>query len=160
MSAKTKIMVIKMREIIYTVIFLALIILLVFLLVFMFTSKSEENQTSSRQTEQNPANTQDDTAQYIAGIYTTPVTLGDSTVDVEVIVDENHINSIRLVNLSETATAMYPLVSPSLEDIAAQICEKQSLENITCPESNKYTSQMLLNAISQALKNASRTNWE
>lgn len=160
MSAKTKILVIKMREIIYTVIFLALIILLVILLVFMFTSKSDKTRASSPQTDQSPVTAQEDTAQYIAGIYTTPVTLGDSTIDVEVTVDENHINSIRLVNLSETATAMYPLISPSLEDIAAQICEKQSLDNITCPESNKYTSQMLLNAISQALENAKRINWE
>ena len=158
MSSKTKIMVVKMREIIYTIIFLALILLLILLLIFMFTSKSDNQQASALSSEQ-PA-TEPDTAQYIAGIYTTPITLGDSSVDVEVIVDENHINSIRLVNLSETATAMYPLVSPSLEDLSQQICQKQSLENITCPESNKYTAQMLLNAIAQALENAKSSNWQ
>lgn len=158
MSSKTKIMVVKMREIIYTFIFLVLIILLVVLLIFMFTSKSKNSQTSRVQNEQ--SSPEPDTAQYIAGVYTTPITLGDSTVDVEVVVDENHINSIRLVNLSETATAMYPLVSPSLDDLAAQICEKQSLENITCPENNKYTSQMLLNAIAQALETAESANWQ
>lgn len=158
MSAKTKIMVVKMRELIYTAIFLVLIILLAVLLIFMFSSKPKETTSTTSPTAPEQTSTAD--AQYIAGVYTTPITLGDSTVDVEVVVDENHINSIRLVNLSETATAMYPLVSPSLEDIAAQVCQKQSLENITCPESNKYTSQMLLNAISQALSNARRANWE
>jgi len=147
-----------MREIIYTAIFLVLILLLAVLLIFMFTSKSE-NPQAPRVSSQQPS-TELDTAQYIAGVYTTPITLGDSTVDVEVVVDENHINSIRLVNLSETATAMYPLVSPSLKDLAAQICEKQSLENITCPENNKYTSQMLLNAIAQALETARSANWQ
>lgn len=158
MSSKTKIMVVKRREIIYTVIFLALIILLIVLLITMFNSKPSDKQNSALKTTQ--TSTKADTAQYIAGIYTTPVTLGDSAVDVEVIVDENHINSIRLVNLSEAATAMYPLVSPALKDIAQQVCEKQTLENITCPENNKYTSQMLLNAISQALENAEYENWQ
>lgn len=159
MSAKTKIMVIKMRELIYTAIFLVLIVLLAILLLFMFRPASKEISNTSLQTEQKESDAKKDTSQYIAGIYTTPITLGASSVDVEVTVDENHINAIRLVNLSEAATAMYPLVSPSLEEIAFQICEKQSLENITCPESNKYTSQMLLNAISQALENARIENW-
>lgn len=158
MSAKTKIMVVKMREIIYTLIFLALIVLLIVLLVIMFTSRPEETKSgaSARQTVSGQSTAASDSSRYVAGVYTTPISLGDSAVDVEVIVDENHINSIRLVNLSETATAMYPLVSPSLETIALQICQNQSLENITCPESNKYTAQMLLNAVAQALKQAER----
>lgn len=170
MSSKTKIMVVKRREIIYTVIFLALIILLIVLMITMFRSKPSDKQNTAPKTAQTSTQTstqiatqsatQSDTAQYIAGIYTTPITLGDSAVDVEVIVDENHINSIRLVNLSEAATAMYPLVSPALNGIAGQICERQSLENITCPEDNKYTSQLLLNAISQALENAKYVNWQ
>lgn len=156
MSSKTKIMVVKMREIIYTVIFLALAVLLIVLLVRMFTSDSSHQTNSAPETNAKTAS-YSDSAQYIAGVYTTPVTLGDATVDVEVIVDENHINSIRLVNLSETITAMYPLVSPSLDTIAQQICQNQSLENITCPESNKYTAQILLNAVSQALQQAERS---
>lgn len=155
MSSKTKILVVKMREIIYTAIFLALALLLVILLIRMFTSGSSDQTNTTPQTNTLTASSSD-TAQYIAGIYTTPVSLGDSTVDVEVTVDENHINSIRLVNLSETISAMYPLVSPSLETIARQICQNQSLENITCSESNKYTAQILLNAVSQALQQARR----
>ena len=158
MSAKTKIMVVKMRELIYTIIFLVLIILLIILLVFMFTSKSGKQTSAALDTGQ--TTTEADTAQYIAGIYTTPINLGDSSVDVEVTVDENHINAIRLVNLSETTTAMYPLVSPSLEELATQIIQKQSLENITCPENNKYTAQILLNAIAQALSNARVNSWQ
>ena len=68
--------------------------------------------------------------------------------------DETHINSIRLVNLSETTATMYPLVSPAFEELADQIISTQSLEHITCPEENKYTSQVLLNAISDALAKA------
>ena len=49
------------------------------------------------------------------GVYTSPITLNDNTFDVEVTVDEDHINSISLKNLSETTTAMYPLMEPALE---------------------------------------------
>ena len=70
-------------------------------------------------------------------------------------VDQNHINAIRLVNLSESTAAAFPLVSPSLDHITSQILEKQSLEDITCPRENKYTSQLLLSAIAQALERAS-----
>lgn len=156
MSSKTKIVVLKLREIIYTVLFAVLAIILVLLLVRMFAAPKETPSTAETSQE---ASSSEDT-RYIAGIYTTPVTLGSTSADVEVIVDENHINSIRLVNLSETATAMYPLVSPALEDIARQICKKQSLEQITCPEDNKYTSQLLLNAIAQALESAKYQSWQ
>ena len=158
MSSKTKIMVIKMREIIYTGIFLALLIVLAFLLIAMFApgSRTSSNPAapSTGHTSEKKSDASSQTARYRAGIYTVPVMLGTSPAEVEVIVDEAHINAIHLIHLEETATAMYPLASPSMDDLAAQICRTQSLEGITCSESNKYTSQLLLNAISQALERA------
>ena len=91
---------------------------------------------------------------YHAGVYTSPITLNDNTFDVEVTVDENHINSISLVNLSETTTAMYPLVEPALDALSDQIYTSQSTENITYSEENKYTSMLLLEAIDNALEKA------
>ena len=139
MSTKTKIMVIKRRELIYTILFLAFILIFLLLLVFMFhplsggkQDKAVQKETAGEEAHENSS------SRYIAGVYTTPVTLGETNVDVELTVDENHINAIRLVNLSEATTAMYPLVSPSLDDLALQICEKQSLENITCTCSKWY----------------------
>ncbi len=68
--------------------------------------------------------------------------------------DESHINSIRCSNLDETVTTMYPLFLPAVEDIADQVCETQSLENISYAEENTYTSQVILNAIDDALQKA------
>lgn len=149
MGSKTKIMVFRMRELIYTGIFLALGIILVILLIFMFRSRpgSPSNADTAPSTEQ----TDTSTAQYTPGVYTTPITLNDSAIDVEVTVDANHINSIRLVNLSETVTTMYPLVQPALEELADQIYEAQSTDGITYSEDSKYTSQVLLEAIQDAL---------
>ena len=47
---------------------------------------------------------------YIPGVYTTSLVLNDSVVEIEVTVDEENINSIRLVNLDEAVTAEYPYI--------------------------------------------------
>lgn len=162
MNSSPKIVVLKMREIIYTLLLVILIALLIVCLVLMFSGKksdsgpqtSDTTESGTPQTQEEQTATAPQTAAYIAGIYTTPVTLGDSVVDVEVTVDSNHINAIRLVNLSEATAAAFPLVSPSLDHIASQILETQGLDDITCPQENRYTSQLLLSAVSEALARA------
>ena len=141
MSSKTKIVVLHMIEVIYTGIFLVLAVVLAVVLFLMFGKGNKVDPASAD-------------AIYHAGVYTTPITLNDNTFDVEVTVDEDHINSISLVNLSETTTAMYPLMEPALEALSSQICASQSTENITYSEENKYTSMLLLDAINQALDKA------
>ena len=69
-------------------------------------------------------------------------------------VDDNHINSVTLVNLDEATAAMYPLMQPALDNLTRQIYEKQSLENISYGDDNQYTSMVLLNAIQSALDKA------
>lgn len=144
MGSKTKIMVFRMRELIYTGIFVALGIVLIILMILMFKPKGSAEPKISDDTTS--------TMKYTAGIYTTPITLGENAIDVEVTVDADHINSIRLINLSESVTTMYPLVEPALDELADQICEKQSTENIAYSEESKYTSQILLKAIDEALQ--------
>ena len=96
-----------------------------------------------------------ETSLYLPGKYTSTVQLGNDHADVEVVVDSSDILSIRLVNLSQTVTAMYPLVEPCMDTLAKQILsEKQSLEGITYPDENRYTSQLLLQAIDAALQKA------
>lgn len=144
MSAKTKIVVLHMKEIIYTTVFVVLGILLLILLAFMFFPKGEKNNSGQQK--------------YIPGIYTSSVTIGNNNLEVEVSVDSSHINAIRFSNLDESVTTMYPLVQPAIESIADQIYKTQSLENITYSEENPYTSQVILNAIKDALKKAEVTD--
>ena len=140
MSSKTKIVVLHMKEIIYTAVFVALGILLIILLAFMFFPKQKDNIDSD--------------PRYTPGIYTSTVTLNNTNLEVEVVVDTSHINAIRFSNLDETVTTMYPLVQPTIEYIAEQIYETQSLEDIAYSEDSPYTSQVILNAIEDALKKA------
>ena len=140
MSSRTKIFVLHMKEIIYTAIFAVLVIILALLLLFMFSPEKKE----SRNTEK----------KYIPGIYTSTLTLNNNSLEVEVTVDESHINSIRFSNLDETITTMYPLIQPAIEDIAEQIYNTQSLEEIEYSSDNPYTSKSILNAIDTALEKA------
>lgn len=141
LSSKTKIMVLHMKELIYTAIFVGLGILLVILLVCMFHKKGDEGKTEA-------------TMKYQAGVYTSSILFNDNILDVEVTVDDSKIKSIALVNLDESVATMYPLVEPALEELAEQIYEKQSLEDITYNSENQYTSMVLLNAIEDAVDKA------
>ena len=143
MSAKTKIVVLHTKEVIYTVLFVVLAIVLAVLLFLMFGKDKKTTSFSGSP------------AKYHAGIYKSPITLDNNTFDVEVTVDEHEITSISMTNLSEATTAMYPLMEPALEELASQIYEKQSLEDITYEDDNKYTSMLLLEAIKSALAKAS-----
>ena len=108
MQSKPKILVLKMRELVYTGIFLFLAVVLIVLLVLMFrTEKAPEKRTSIS------------TERYTAGVYSSPVTLGDTVVDVTVTVDPNRIKAIDLNNLSETTSTMYPLIRPAVEELEA-----------------------------------------
>ncbi len=137
MSSKTKILLLRRRECIYTLLFAALAIVLIILVFLMFLPAA----TSGSNTP----------VSYSPGIYTSQITLQDSVIDVEVRADHLGIHSIGLQNVSQTVSAMYPMVKPSLDKLAKQICDTQSVENIYYEKSNQYTSQMLLSAIRSAL---------
>lgn len=138
MSSKTKIVVLHMKEIIYTAIFALLGILLIILLAFMFFPK-QKNDTK-------------DKPRYVPGIYTSTITLNNTSLEVEVAVDTSHINAIRFTNLDESVATMYPLAQPTMEYIAEQIYHTQSLEDISYSNDSPYTSQVILNAIGDALE--------
>ena len=139
MNSKTKIIVLHMKEIIYTVIFATLGILILCLLFFMFSGNRHSSVSDKK---------------YTPGVYTSSFTLGNEDLELEVSVSDTSINS----NLSETVTAMYPLLQPSLENLADQICKSQSLDHLTLSSDSPYTSQLLLNTIRDALKKAAATN--
>lgn len=148
MSSKTKIIVLHLKELLYTGIFLVLGILFIALLVIMFLPKEKDKHE--------PAQSEN---AYVPGIYTTSIQLGGNTVDIEVVVDENHINSLQLHTLDEAVTTMYPLIEPSFTELAKQIKANQSLDGITYSDDNRYTSLLLLDAISLSLEKAAASNF-
>ena len=145
MSAKTKIIVLHMKEVIYTGIFLLLAVILAIVLFFHVWTRSEKKYLSRCQK-----------ACTNREFIHSSIDLNENTFDLEVTVDSDRVTSIRLVNLSESTAAMFPLMEPALESLASQIYTSQSLENIQYSEDQKYTSMILLNAIETALKKAEK----
>lgn len=139
--AKTKIVVIQLKEIIYTVIFAALGILLILLLIFMFNGKGDKEASK-------------ETSLYKAGVWNASIALNDTAINLEVVLDENHINSVRIVNIDDTITTMYPLVEPSLEAIAEQLYADVPIDQIELSEDSRYTQTLLIEAIKLALDKA------
>ena len=133
MNCKTKVVVLHMKEIIYTVIFAVLAIVLILLLIFMFRPGHHSGSNDKKI--------------YTPGIYTSDITLNNTALEVEVTVDETHINSIRFTNLNDSITTMYPFIEPAIEDI----------ENIQYSSDTPYTSQLIVQAIENALKKAETT---
>lgn len=148
MSAKTKIVVLHMKELIYTAIFAVLGILFVVLLVMMFLPDKEESPAPEE------SSSAGSTSLYIPGIYSTELVLGNQTIDVEVVVDRNSISAIRMVNLNDAVTTMYPLLEPAFTSICSQVYELQTLEGVTYSSESKYTSLVLLEAIQNSLDKA------
>ena len=148
MSGKTKIVVLKLKELICAGIFLVLGILAVILLAITFTNKDENNSPTL----------QDSSAIYVPGTYTTAMVLNGSNVELAVTVDETAILSIELQNMDETVSVMYPLMEPALEELASQIMKNQSIEGIQYSSDNLYTSTILLNAITSSLNQAKITS--
>ncbi|MBR1771316.1 MAG: hypothetical protein IJ747_04745 [Lachnospiraceae bacterium] len=155
MSAKTKIVVLHMKELIYTGIFAALGILFIVLMLIMFLPDKAVDESTTPPVETDTTIPTDSSAStYIPGIYTTELSLGNQTLDVEVIVNQEAITSIRLVDPSEAVTTMYPLLSPTLSSIREQIYETQSFSDIRYASESKYTSLVLLEAIKSAVQKA------
>ena len=144
MSSKTRIIVLRMKEIIYTAIFIGLAILLVMLFLFMFRPKKDSVSTAAEPAE----------SRYIPGLYSASIVLGSQNVNVEVAVDRDRIHAITMVPLSDSVTTMYPLMQPALDSLAGQIVETQSLEGIEYPAGSQYTSMALMNAIRTAVEKA------
>ena len=74
MSAKTKIVVLHMKELIYTLIFAGLGILLIFLLLFMFLPGKEDGESV-------------ETMRYVAGVYTSWLQFAVGAVELLVLGD-------------------------------------------------------------------------
>lgn len=142
--AKTKIVIIQLKEIIYTAIFVGLGIILILFLVFMFLPKDKDTKPTSQ------------IGKYIPGVYTEELVLGDTTLNIEVVVDADHINSVSVANLSESISTMYPLVSPAIKELETQLINNISIDEIKISENSKYTQLLLLETIDKALKKSTR----
>ena len=142
MSAHTKIVVLRSKELLYTILLLFVGILIILVLLSLFLPSDSDSVS------------QDSVALYVPGVYSTTLQLGNAAAQLQVTVDADHINDIELINLDEAVTTMYPLMEPCLDELTAKVLDQQGLDNVSYSSESKYTSIMLLNAISPSLDKA------
>lgn len=147
--ASTKLIVLKSKEIIYTLIFLALVAVLVIILMIMFKG----DKKGKEEEKMNPVSDEVTTG-YVPGTYDSSITLGESTISVMVTVDSESITDVSFKQLDESVMAMYPLLESSMEDINTQLQYVSSIDNLTYSSDNKYTATLIINAIRDALSKA------
>ena len=146
MSSHTKIVVLRSKELLYTILLVVVVLLTIIILFSLFVpgADSSADKKTSLPTE----------AAYVPGVYTSTLQLGNANLEMQVVVDANHINDISISNLDESIETMYPLMKPTLTELENKVLEAQTVENISYSTETKYTSLMLLNSIAQALEKA------
>ena len=143
MQSTPKIMVLQLKEVIYTIIFVILAVLLVLLFIFMFLPDKKENERTSE-------------TSYQSGTYTASLVLNSMPLEVSVCVEDNYIKSVDFTNLDESVSVMYPLLQPSLDHIENFVVANQSLDEISYEKDNSYTSAILEAAVKSALEKAEK----
>lgn len=150
--SKTKIVVFKLKELLLTA---ALVVfgIAILLLVIALISVDDESTPGIVGPSASGGSTET-SALYYPGVYTSTMELNDTTIHLELVCDENHINSVRLINLDEAVETMYPLLTPALEDLELQLSLDVPLEELEFTEGSTYTQTLLVEAIAQAIDKA------
>lgn len=143
--SRTRIVILQMRELIYTAIFVGLGIILLILLFIMFwpgKGGKEEAASVSNQTEQ----------KYEAGVYTKEIQIGDAAVNIQLSLDEDNVKAVELVNLDESVATMYPLMEPTVEKISKQLAAGKTVDEIVVSEESQYTEKIIVEAVSTMMQ--------
>lgn len=177
MSSNTKIVVLRSKEIVYALVLLVVSVLIIMVAVSLFIpSKDSTDEKSAQPSPEVSSEVSSEASQgvssetpvdvnagagaiyttdtYVPGIYSSTLQLGSSTVELQITVDKNHINSINMTNIDESITTLYPLMRPTLSELSAVILAEQSIDNISYNDENRYTSMLLMQAITQTLDKA------
>ncbi len=127
MSSNTKIVVLRSKELVYALVLLVVSVLIIMVAVFIPSEDSPEekspettpevsSEVSSEVSQGVSSETPVDvnagagaiytTDTYVPGIYSSTLQLGSSTVELQITVDKNHINSINMTNIDESITTL------------------------------------------------------
>ena len=139
----TKIIILRMREVIYTAIFVGLGILLLIILFFMFWPKHGDTEQT--------ANVSAGETEYQAGVYTKELKMGNATVNLQVTLDDNAVKAVEIVPLDESITTMYPLMEPAVATISEQLQAGTDIKEISLTDESQYTQQIIVSAVEEIL---------
>lgn len=128
--SKTKIVVLRMKEVVYTAVFVGLGILLLIVLFFMFGRQNSPKSESTQSNISNESSTYKNDAVYRAGIYESQFVIGENTINLEVALDEEQVKSVKVKNLDESVETMYPLMKSAVKDVSKQLSSGVSIDEV------------------------------
>ncbi|WP_455058369.1 hypothetical protein [Jutongia sp.] len=153
--SRTRIVIFQLKEIIYTAIFVGLGILLLILLFFMFwPGKGKETASTTTPSSVSGQSADTGSAKYIAGVYTSKLTLGDAKISLKVSLDQDRVKSVEVVNLKESVETMYPLIKPAVKEISDQLAQNVAPDQVVLSDDSPYTSQLILDTVCQVMNEA------
>lgn len=150
--SKTKIVVFKLKELLVTATLIVCGIAILFLVIALISIDKEV--TPGVGSSSGIGSSAPTSAMYHPGVYTTSMEMNDTTIHLELVCDENHINSVRLINLDEAVETMYPLLTPALEDLEMQLSMDVPVEELKFTDGSTYTQTLLVEAIEKTLEKA------
>jgi uncharacterized protein with FMN-binding domain len=153
----TRVIVIKKKKflIIATIILLAIIALLYVLFSGLGKNNSDNNEKVS---SSKVVLTNESEKNYVAGIYTSEISVGSYSAELKLLIDENQIKNVELTPKDEAIETMYPLVMTSIEAINDQLRSGYSVEDVSAEDGNGYTVGLIMEEIESILEIASTNN--
>ena len=149
--SKTKIVVLRMKEVVYTAVFVGLGILLLIVLFFMFGRQNSPKSESTQSNISNESSTYKSDAVYRAGIYESQFVIGENTINLEVALDEEQVKSVKVKNLDESVETMYPLMKSAVKDVSKQLSSGVSIDEVVLSKNSMYTEKLVLDAVKTVL---------
>lgn len=149
--SKTRIVVLQVKKIIYTGVFVVIGIAILAFLLAMFWPKQKTERSSASKLQENTSE-----KKYEAGVYTKEIEIGDTTVNLELALDESQVKSLQIVNLEESVETMYPLMKPTVEKISKGLVAGKDIDKIELSEDAKYTEKMLVESVETMLEEHKR----
>ena len=134
----TKFVVVKLKELVKTVVFAVLGIVILIGLISFFLHFGEEK-----------------TGAYTDGTYETALLLNGSEAKVSVTVEKGKISGVELAETSRETEFFYPLLAEVVGEVEQAVVKNQSLAVSVSPE-NARSAQAVLNAVAEGLKTAKR----
>ena len=145
--SKTKIVVLRMKEVVYTAVFVGIGVLLLIVLFFMFGRQNSPKSESTQSTINNESSTYKNDAIYRAGIYESQFVIGEKTINLEVALDEEQVKSVKVKNLDESVETMYPLMKSAVKDVSKQLSAGVSIDEVVLSKNSMYTEKLILDAV-------------
>jgi len=140
---KSRFVVLQMKDIVRTGIFVIIGLVLLIVLIWAIMPRGAASDMGARN--------------FVPGTYTSYIIIHNRPIGVSVTVDESKIVDIVLSEMAESQEVFYPLIRPTMALLSQEVIDRQTT-NIEGPAEAAITSRILLDAINNALMQASAEN--